>query len=152
MFNFGKRKSCTHSWRTVAIDTSISWCFLIKPDDNIPHVLLYQVCERCQARQMDYDDATDDGVKYARAGNTSVATLRSKWIHANIIRPPKNPNNIIYVDPNYAPLRGFENWLKALQRDPEMKSMLQQQMVDDALGQLEVAIKLYVNNLPQDKE
>ena len=138
-----------HKWRTVAIDTSVSWKYVAKPDSSYDHILLYQVCDRCGGRQMDYDDPTEEGKNYAMKGNDAVAYLRSKWIHAGFIRAPKNPMDITFVDPKYAPLRGFEEWAKWFKRDPEMAALIKNQMVDDALGQLEVAIKLHVNNTPK---
>lgn len=47
----------------------------------------------------------------------------------------------------YAPLRGFEKHLSAMKADPELQDLLSKHsMVDDALGELEVAIKLHYNN------
>jgi hypothetical protein len=137
-----------HKWRTVAIDTSCQWFFTANPDKPRDHILLYQICDRCGSRQMEYDDAEIEGRNYAVSGNSSVAERRSKWIRGGVIVTPKNLADITYVDPNYAPLRGYEQWVNGFKKDPEMAELLKHQMVDDALGQLEVAIKLHVNNAP----
>lgn len=137
--------NCKHKWRTVAIDTSCSWHYKVTPDKSVDHILLFQVCDKCNERQMEYDDTSDEGRSYAIKGNDSVARLRSKWIHGGIIYPPKNLADITYIDPSYAPLRGFEEWAKRFNRDPEMKELLTHKLVDDAFGQLVVAVKLCAN-------
>lgn len=135
-----------HKWETVAIDTSLSWHYVRDPDRSFDHILLYQVCKHCGERQMDYDDPTEDGIKYAKEQSTLVAKIRSKWVRAGII---PDRDRIEYVDPSYAPMRGFEKIVGQLKRDPEFKDLLKNKMIDDALGQLEVAVKLHVNNQPK---
>jgi len=143
---------CKHKWHTVAIDSGIEWYYKRDPQTSFSHILLYQVCSCCGERRMEYDDPTEGGRSYAKEGNTTVAKLRSKWIHASYIRSPKDPKEITYVDPEYAPLRGFEEWAKAFKKDDEMSELLKHKMVEDALGQLEVAVKLHLNNQSQDKK
>lgn len=145
---FGKRK-CKHDWNTVAIDTSHGWLFVNNPTEKSNHILLYQVCKNCGKRQMEYDDPTEKGRTYAIGGNDTVAKSRSLWIHSGEIRVPKKSENITFIDPAYAPLGDFEHWLRSIRADPALADMLQEKMVDDALGQLEVAVKLHVNNKPK---
>lgn len=144
---------CKHKWKTVAIDTgSVTWHYVRDPDRSFEHILLYQECERCGERQMDYDDAHEAGRKYAAEGSDAVARMRSIWIHSGDIPVPHNSDKLKYIDPKYAPHGSFEKWLRALKVDPSMEDLLKQQMVDDALGQLEVAVKLYANNMPKETE
>ncbi|SRR6056297_3833 len=152
MFSF-KRKPKKHKWKTVAIDTgSVTWHYAVNSGKAFPHILVYQECEHCGARQMEYDDALDEGKTYARNGNSIVAKMRSIWIHSGDIPMPHNKKHIKFIDPKYAPLGDFEKWARAIKTDPEMEPMLKNQMIDDALGQLEVAVKLHVNNQPQDND
>jgi len=142
--------SCKHKWKTVAIDTSCHWHFVKNPGDKNTHILLYQVCEKCGERQMEYDDPTKEGRAYAIAGNDNVAQRRSVWIHSGDIPMPKNSNSIKFTDPDYAPHGHFERWLRALKVDPALEDLLKQPMVKDALGQLEVAAKLCAKNAPKE--
>lgn len=140
MFKFFSHQ---HKWRTVAIDVSVTWHYKADPSNEYPHILLFQICDECGERRLDYDDPTEQGKSYAMHGSNTVAKLRSKWIHGGIINAPADDRKIEWLDPSFAPLRGFEKWVKAFKRDPKMKELLENhQMVDDALGQLEVAIKL----------
>lgn len=51
-----------------------------------------------------------------------------------------------WIDPTYARLAGFEEYISAMKKDEKFKDLLANHpMVDDALGQLEVAIKLSLN-------
>jgi len=145
MFGFKSRV-----WRTVAIDTSHGWTRKVN-DEKVfegQHIILFQICDRTGERRIIADDATEEGRKFAMERHCDVALQRSKWVIAGVISH-FDPASIDFLDHKYAPLRGWENVIKALKRDPEFKEMLKHQMIDDALGQLEVAAKLYANNQPK---
>ena len=144
MFGFLKGKN---AWRTVAIDTRISWHFVKDPDREYDHVLVYQVNDKTGKRRMIYEDANEQGREYAEKGSDPVAKMRSKWVHAGLILPskPGDENKITYADPSYAPYGSMQKYIDVMKRDPAVQDMLKEQMVDDAFGQLEVAIKLVQN-------
>jgi hypothetical protein len=75
---------------------------------------------------------------------TAVAKMRSKWVHAGLIIPPKSgdENKVTYIDPAYAPYGSMQKYIDMMKRDPAVQDMLDEKMIDDAFGQLEVAIKL----------
>lgn len=141
MLNFLRKKDV---WRTVAIDTRVSWRFVKDPTREFEHVLVYQINDVTGERRMTYDDASEEGREYAEKISDAVAKLRSKWIHGGIILPPDsiNTDNVTYIDPAYAPLGSMQKYIDMIKRDPEVAEMLNHQMVDNAFGQLEVAIKL----------
>ena len=136
------------TWRTVAIDSRVTWHYIKDPDRNFEHVLVYQINDRTGERRMIYDDASDTGREYAEKGNDTVAKMRSKWIHAGTIIPP-GPNiedKVTYIDPAYAPYGSMQKYIDMMKRDPAVQDMLNEKMIDDAFGQLEVAIKLIQDN------
>lgn len=142
----------SHDWKTVAIDTTNGWSrtdlttkdVLYKAD----HIIKFLVCKNCGKRSIISDDAKADGRKFAMEGHSEIAIQRAIWEETGKITGYRN-DSITWVDKSYAPLKGFEEIINSLKKDPEFKDMLQHQMIDDALGQLEVAVKLYVNNQPQ---
>jgi hypothetical protein len=147
MFSLFK-KNRPHAWRTVLIDTS-EGCSVATPgeNENIRHILLYQICNNCGVRQFKYDDPREVTQQFAKNKNSEVALKRTKWIEAGIIDAASNLEYMTFIDPSYAPLRGFEEWAKAFATDPEMCALVKNHsMVDDALGQLEVAVKLCIDN------
>lgn len=135
---------CKHRWRTVAIDTRYGWYFVRNPDKVFDHILLYQICDKCKERRVSYDGPTEEGRKYAEFKNDSVALCRSIWIHKGTIHnAEKGSSHITYIDTAYAPLAAFEDYIKQMRTNPEISQMIKDhQMVSDALGQLEVAVKL----------
>jgi hypothetical protein len=143
---FGNLKE--NRWRTVAVDTRASWHFVKDPDREFEHVLVYQINDKTGERRMTYDDASDHGREYAEKGNDAVAKMRSKWVHAGLIIPPKSgdENKVTYIDPAYAPYGSMQKYIEMMKRDPAVQDMLDEKMIDDAFGQLEVAIKLTQNN------
>ena len=140
--------SCRHKWNTVAIDERFGWKSNSGSNSGM-HIVRYTECAKCGERGIEYDDPEDHSRKYAREGHSDVASARVAWIHGGYIEP--HSKALLWVDKTRAPLQGFESWLKALKSDPSMKDLLSQSMVDDALGQLEVAVKLHINNLPAPK-
>lgn len=141
--------SCKHLWKTVAIDyESYGWHKVVNPDKTFDHIVRFLVCEKCGERSMAYDDPTIEGRDFAENHSNNIAKTRSKWIHSGVIR---NSDAVQFCDPSYAPLGDFEKWIQQLKEDPDMQDLLQQPMIDDALGQLEVAVKLHLNNKPKDK-
>lgn len=141
--------SCKHKWATVAIDERFGWARRNDPNVGGQHIVRYIKCTKCGERSMAYDDTDKSAAEYAEKEHSDVASARVAWIHAGTIEPHKN--RIKWVDKSYAPLSGFDSWLTALKKDPAMKELLEQSMVDDALGQLEVAVKLHINNIPTPK-
>lgn len=146
MFGFLKRKQ--YAWRTVAIDTRRSWHYKADPETKYHHILVYQINDLTGERRMTYDDANEEGRTYAENGNSTVAKMRSKWVHAGLITPPRTDeeNKVTYIDPAYAPFGDLQKYIDVMKRDPAVQDMLEEQMIDDAFGQLEVAIKLTQNN------
>lgn len=140
MFGFLKKDK----WRTVAIDTRFNWHYIKNPNITFDHVLVYQINDSTGERRLVYEDATEQGRLYAEKGNSSVAKARSRWIHGGMIFPPTpgNQNKVTYIDPTYAPLGSMQKYFDMMKKDPAVKDLLKEQMVDDALGQLEVAVKL----------
>lgn len=139
-----------HDMKTIAIDTRHGWQstnrITDETKDNGQHIVVYSVCSRCGKREMKYDDATEPGREYAENGHSGVAKVRAIWLGGGPITT-KVSKKITWIDPSYAPLGGFEPYLAAMKNDPELKDMMKDhKMVDDALGQLEVAIKLCQNN------
>jgi len=145
-----KCKILGHHMSTVAIDTSHGWQRANGADgkfvDQGQHTLLYRKCSRCNYRDMIYDDATADGRDFAEHRHSDVAISRTKWIQAGVITG-YDDDKILFVDQKYAPLGDFDSLIRELRNNPKYKSQLKQHsMIEDALGQLEVAIKLSVNN------
>jgi hypothetical protein len=137
--------SCKHKWATIAIDERFGWSQRDGSKSG-QHIVRYIKCSKCGERDMAYDDVDKSAADYAEKHHSDVASARVEWIHAGTIEPHKS--RIKWVDKSYAPLSGFDSWLTGLKQDPAMKDLLAQSMVDDALGQLEVAIKLHINNIP----
>jgi hypothetical protein len=54
-------------------------------------------------------------------------------------------NKVTYIDPAYAPYGSMQKYIEMMKRDPAVQDMLDEKMIDDAFGQLEVAIKLVQN-------
>ena len=149
MFSFFKKQH-RHVWRTVLIDTSQGYTVTDPYTSEVSefeHILLYQVCDGCGGRQFAYDDAKENAREYAKTKHSGVALKRTKWVQGGIIVPSSTSKPYTFIDPSYAPLKGFEEWAKAFSNDPEMKKLIQDnQMVDDAFGQLEVAVKLCIRS------
>jgi len=149
-------KSCNffkdHLWDTIAIDTSNGWHKLDKKSREetfkSDHIIKFQKCHNCGKRRIEAADATQEGRTFALERHCDVALQATIWEEAGQITG-YNDKNIVWVDTSYAPMRGFENFIKNLKKDPEFKELLKNQIIDDALGQLEVAVKLHVNNTPQ---
>ena len=122
----------------------MGWHYSKDKDTEFDHILLYKVCTECNERSMGYDDPTTHGKDYAIAGNDSVAKARTFWIEAGMIKTTKK---IDFLDKSYAPAAGIEQLIASFKKDKEFSALIEDhKMVDDALGQLEVAVKLCVNN------
>ena len=138
-----------HDWKTVAIDTTHGWMRKNRKSGEktfeAQHIIKFVVCKHCGKREIQADDPTADGRSYALNGHEDVGIVRAVWEETGKVTR-FNAKDITWVDPSYAPLQGFEKIIDALKKDPEFKELLSNQMVDDALGQLEVAVKLHVKN------
>jgi hypothetical protein len=56
-------------------------------------------------------------------------------------------SQIVWVDTSYAPLGSVDQYINAIKDDENFKELIKSHsMVDDAMGQLEVAIKICNNN------
>jgi hypothetical protein len=53
---------------------------------------------------------------------------------------------MVYVDPEYAPLGCMQKYIDQMRDDSGVEKMMQNQMISDLLGQLEVAVKLHTTN------
>jgi hypothetical protein len=148
-------KRCTlfrkHKWTIVAIDTSNGWRRLGKDKEvvfNADHIIEFMCCKVCGDRKIDASDATEDGVEFALTRNNSVALQRTIWEASGKITG-YNGDCITWIDPSYAPLGSVDDYITAIKNDENFKELMKSHsMVDDAMGQLEVAIKL-CNNNPQ---
>ena len=148
-------KSCTlfrkHKWTTVAIDTSNGWTSQRRNSDvkiEADHIIEFMCCKRCGARKIGASDATDDGADFALTRNNAVALQRSIWEASGKITGYVS-QCITWVDSSYAPLGSVDANIKAMKNDKDFKELMKSHsMVDDAMEQLEVAIKL-CNNNPQ---
>jgi hypothetical protein len=133
--------SCRHRWVTVALDESFGWIRYKGTTNETSgnHLIRYVECSQCKTRDLVCDDSGQEINDYAMKHHSEVAVAKSKWIHGGII---ENGNKVIWMDLSRAPLKGFATWLAAIKKDPEMAVLLKDPMVDSALGQLEVAVKL----------
>jgi hypothetical protein len=135
-----------HKWTTVAIDTSNGYTSRNKhdPDDKgtgFAHIIKFMKCS-CGARKIEADDPTKMGREFAMEQHIDIGLQRTIWVESGEITG-YDQDKITWVDTAYAPLRGFEKHLSAMKADPELKDLLSKHsMVYDALGELEVAIKL----------
>jgi hypothetical protein len=142
----------THKWSTVAIDTTNGFHTLDKdsgsPKTTANHIIKFQQCG-CGQRQIDAADATERGRDFALNEHSDIALQRTIWEESGKITGYTG-TSIVWVDPAFAPLGGFESYLTAMKNDPALVALLKEHsMVDDALGQFEVAIKLHINNSTQ---
>jgi hypothetical protein len=142
-----------HNWITVAIDTSNGWRKL-GPDKevlyNADHIIEFMCCKTCGARKIGASDATEEGIDFALTRNKSVALQRTIWEASGKITG-YDDDCITWVDSSYAPLGSIDDYINAIKKDKDFKELMKSHsMVDDAMGQLEVAIKL-CNNNPQGK-
>ena len=137
-----------HRWTTVAIDTSNGWTTtdrITRKTDEYQHIIEFQHCQ-CGARRIDAVDALEAGRNFALNKHSDVALQAAIWIASGNITK-YHATHITWIDPAFAPLGGFEKYLVAMKKDPELKKLLKEHsMVDDALGQFEVAVKLHMNN------
>jgi hypothetical protein len=139
----------THKWKTAAIDTSNGFHTINsrtgKPDKASSHIIKFQYCS-CGDRQIVADDPTEQGRIFALNRNDAVALQRAIWEESGKITGFVVAD-ITWIDPVYAPLGGFEEYIKAMKSDQGLTTLLKEHpMVDDALEQFEVAIKLCINN------
>jgi hypothetical protein len=139
-----------HKWKTVAIDTShgcskVDLMTQKASSEYMPHIIKFQHCA-CGERKIEADDADSLNREYAMKHHTNIALQRTLWEESGKITN-YDDEKITWIDPTFAPLGGFEAYLKAMKADPELQQMLTDHtMVDDALGQFEVAVKLHMNN------
>jgi hypothetical protein len=107
-------------------------------------------CKRCGARKIGASDATEDGADFALTRHNGIALQRTIWEASGKITGYLD-DCITWVDSSYAPLGSVDAHINAMKNDKDFKELMKSHsMVDDAMEQLEVAIKL-CNNNPQDK-
>lgn len=136
-----------HRWKTVAIDTGHEWFYAKDPDKSFDHIVLFQVCINCGKRHMDYEDPSVEGKSYAIKGHSGIAKVRSHWLNGGELKPS---DKIEYLDTSFAPDSGVEQLINKIKKDKVFGPLIKDhKMVDDALGQLEVAVKLCLDN-PKD--
>lgn len=142
-----------HDWATVAIDNTHGWHRTVAGEKVFDgqHTIVFQVCKKTGKRRIYADDATEMGRKFAMEKHCDVARQRTIWVEGGRI-DHYDPDKIVFVDQSYAPLNGFEDVIRNLKSDPDFEDLLKNKMVDDALGQLEVAIKLHINNQPKQTD
>lgn len=153
MFDLFKKKTqssnpkpCrTHDYATVAFDSSFHTRYT---DSNYKdeHHIKWLKCRVCGHRSFDRDGA------YKHAG---VEQVRNRWIENNMITLTdkgdvyhKHDYQVIDRGQNwktygFQPLIGVEQHLHNLENDSEFEKLLENQMVRDAFGQLQVAVKLH---------
>jgi hypothetical protein len=151
-------KSCTlfrkHNWITVAIDTSNGWTKTSPKTNKITfsenHIIKFMCCKNCGGRSIMAVDANPDGVAFAMKEHNGIALQRAIWEDTGKITGYLD-DKINWVDSSYAPLRSVDAHINAIKKDKDFKELMKSHsMVDDAMEQLEVAIKLCNNNTPQD--
>lgn len=132
---------CKHKWVTVALNQGFGWIRNEgKPEETTGwHLIRFVECSRCQVRDLQCDDIGEKNYKFAMEKHEDIAVARSKWVHGNII---ENGKKITWMDIRRSPYGNFESWVRALHDMPDMKKTLENPTVAEALGQLEVAIKL----------
>lgn len=137
MLNFLK----LHKWKVVAIDYSFSWKG-VYTDSKDNHVLVYEVCERTGQRRA-YCDDKDESAKKFGENRTDIERVKQLWIHKGKIKQPKDDKDIEWFDGDYAPLGVFNDLMTDIQNNSEIQELRDQhKLVDDAINQLDVAIKL----------
>lgn len=137
----------SHDIKTVAIDTGYVWKYKIAPDKKYSHIVEFGVCKRCNKRFIEYRDATEEGRSYAKNGHEDVAITRAKWLSGGSLTEDGRTKYVDFFDTSYAPNHGVDQWLDAFKNDEEFGKLIKEnKLVDDALGQLEVAVKMCNNN------
>lgn len=140
-----------NDWQTVAIDRGFFWKttnMLSKETDSGQHNIRWLVCTKTGERDFTCDDKDEKLREYAMKKHDDVQEASIKWIHAGILKDGKH---VTWVMPEYAPLGGLQAHIDALKADPEVKKILKEKMVDDALGAFEIAAKLHLSKM-REKE
>jgi len=148
MFNFLKRKqpACVHEYATVAYDAAFVTIFKDRADMH--HHLRWKKCRLCGDRSFDHDHAYK---------HTGVERVNNHWIENGVIM---GTAKLEVYDEDYTlvsrPTSGFEVWkykqltgveklINQLKEDGEFKELLKNQMVKDAMDELETIIQLHTN-------
>lgn len=156
LFGGGKDKPCQHKkYNTVAFDSSYNTTHKAMDGHESTHYhhLYWLKCNECGHRKFDKGSANQ---------HSGVEMSRLRWIEQNIVSGADkldvydedyvatNPKDTTYL--KYKPVIGVGKILKTLKTDVEFKELHKHQLVEDALGQLEVAIKLCMNNTPPNSK
>jgi hypothetical protein len=137
-----------HDWRTVAIDTSNGWTLTNheKVKTTALHTVIFSKCAKCHARKIIANDVELNDKVYVATKNRAIELQRTIWEEANRVTGYVQ-SQIVWVDTSYAPLGSVDQYINAIKDDENFKELIKSHsMVDDAMGQLEVAIKICNNN------
>jgi hypothetical protein len=142
-----------HKWQVVAFDTGYCSTYADRPDlGKVYHQVSFQQC-RCGERRMVIElDGSGQG---SASRHKALNQAKHLWAvvgelqlsnEADVYDPDyqmiSNPQQDVRVW-RYKPVTEIDKILNMLRNTEEWKNLSKHQMVDDALGELETAIKLH---------
>lgn len=127
-----------HDWKTVAIDSGFHTTYEDKDARPLAHVITYKVCKDCEDRSF---DVTGLDLRYG-SPHKGVAKQTDLWM-AGAVKSLYFTEDAEFFDPMYVPKFGIEAAMQQFKNDPAFSEMIKNhKLVEDAVGQLEVALKL----------
>jgi len=139
-------------WTTDVLDNRWGWekTSLDGSSTQGKHNVVLMSCRKCGGRRIDCIDQDPKLNDFALTEHSGINLVRLLWIEKGEVWGEADSKYLLYLNKDLAPMGGFEQVIKELKSDPEFTELLSNQMVDDALGQLEVAVKLHYNNQPKE--
>lgn len=124
-----------HKWKTVAIDSGFHTTFE-DSERKLGHVITYKVCEECGKRDFSVSALDQRG-----GSHYGVQKQTDKWMAGT--KQMHFTDEIEILDQEYLPVAGIEALIQKFKDDPHFSEMIQKhKLVKDAVGELEVALKM----------
>ena len=103
-------------------------------------MLTYIVCKNCGKRKFEVSGLEERGSKHS-----SIEKQKDKWLAGSNSIGFTDEGEIL--DVSMFPTQGINNLMERFKDDKEFGKLIKNnKLVEDALGQLEVALKLSLNN------